>query len=73
MFRETGQTKGTGSKFSKILSVLILCVIFTTATQADSGNPLPANSDQWRFTIAFPMIWAPTLNGKVRGGPDLDF
>ena len=23
----------------------------------ESGNPLPTRDDQWRFTIAFPMIW----------------
>jgi hypothetical protein len=40
---------------------------------AESGNPLPARDDQWQFTIAFPMIWAPAINGKIRGGEPLDF
>jgi hypothetical protein len=55
------------------LFLLILFFTHTGEIRADSGNPLPAESDQWRFTIAFPMIWAPDINGKVRGGPDLDF
>ena len=29
-----------------------------------------AASDVWEFTIAFPMIWAPEINGKVEGGGD---
>ena len=40
---------------------------------AESGNPLPARDDQWRFTIAFPMVWAPDINGKIRGGEPVDF
>lgn len=40
---------------------------------ADSGNPLPATDDQWRFTIAFPMIWAPDIDGKIRGDEPIDF
>ena len=40
---------------------------------AESGNPLPARDDQWRFTIAFPMIWAPDINGKIRGDEQIDF
>lgn len=40
---------------------------------AESGNPLPTRDDQWRFTIAFPMIWAPDINGKIRGDEPIDF
>ena len=40
---------------------------------AESGNPLPTSDDQWRFTIAFPMVWAPQINGKIRGGEPIDF
>ena len=40
---------------------------------AESGNPLPSRDDQWRFTIAFPMIWAPDINGKIRGDESIDF
>lgn len=40
---------------------------------AESGNPLPARDDQWRFTIAFPMIWVPDINGKIRGDEPIDF
>ena len=39
----------------------------------ESGNPLPATEDEWRFTIAFPMIWAPDIDGKVRGDENIDF
>jgi hypothetical protein len=40
---------------------------------AESGNPLPATEDQWRFTIAFPMVWIPAINGKIRGDEPIDF
>jgi hypothetical protein len=40
---------------------------------AESGNPLPVRDDQWRFTIAFPMIWTPAIDGKIRGGEPIDF
>ena len=39
----------------------------------ESGNPLPVRDDEWRFTIAFPMIWAPDINGKIRGDEPIDF
>lgn len=39
----------------------------------ESGNPLPARDDKWRFTIAFPMLWAPDIDGKIRGDEPLDF
>jgi len=40
---------------------------------AESGNPLPVRDDQWRFTIAFPMLWTPTIDGKIRGDESVDF
>jgi hypothetical protein len=40
---------------------------------AESGNPLPRRDDEWRFTIAFPMVWTPDINGKIRGGETIDF
>lgn len=40
---------------------------------AESGNPLQRSDDQWKFTIAFPMVWAPEINGKVRGDEPIDF
>jgi hypothetical protein len=42
-------------------------------TSSSSGNLLPASDDQWRFSIAFSMLWAPTLNGKIRGDENFDF
>ena len=38
-----------------------------------SGNPLAARDDQWRFSIAFPMIWTPDIDGKIRGDESIDF
>ena len=55
------------------LYVFVFAACLTLPVYADSGNPLPADEDQWRFTLAFPMIWAPDINGKVRGGQDIDF
>jgi len=70
------------------LSILVLFMLTASAPVAaddaqsdeielssppESGNPLPANDDQWRFTIAFPMLWAPDLDGKIRGGEPIDF
>jgi len=31
------------------------------------------DDDQWTYTIAFPMIWAPEINGKIRGDEAIDF
>jgi hypothetical protein len=45
----------------------------TEVSPAESGNPLPVREDQWRFTIAFPMIWAPDIDGKIRGDESVDF
>ena len=39
----------------------------------ESGNPLPARDDKWRFTVAFPMLWAPDIDGKIRGEESVDF
>ena len=39
----------------------------------ESGNPLPMRDDEWRFSIAFPMIWTPDIDGKIRGGEPVDF
>lgn len=46
---------------------------FAPMSPAESGNPLPARDDQWRFTIAFPMMWMPDINGKIRGDEPIDF
>ncbi len=45
----------------------------TFPTSSASGNLLPATDDQWRYSIAFPMLWAPEIDGKVRGDEHLDF
>ena len=43
------------------------------AVYADSGNPMWEDDGKWHFTIAFPMIWAPEINGKIRGDEAIDF
>jgi hypothetical protein len=55
------------------LILLFISVVFANPAWSDSGNPLPSDPGQWRYSIAFPMIWAPTINGKVRGGTRADF
>ena len=40
---------------------------------AESGNPLPKREDQWKFTIAFPMIWTPDIEGTIQNGERVDF
>ncbi len=45
----------------------------TDLARAESGNPLPAEDDQWRYSIAFPMLWMPDIDGKIRGGENIDF
>lgn len=56
------------------LSILAVSLLLAAGpTLADSGNPIPTSDDEWRFTIAFPMIWAPQINGKIRGGEPIDF
>jgi hypothetical protein len=46
---------------------------FEEISPPESGNPLRATDDQWRFTIAFPMVWAPDIDGKIRGDERIDF
>jgi len=55
-------------------TVLALLLTLAAGTaRPDTGNPLPADDDQWRFTIAFPMLWAPAINGNIRGDEPVDF
>jgi len=73
MSGKTGQVVGVLRGFSAAIFMFFVGATFATPTCADSGNPLPTDPDQWRYTIAFPMIWAPTLNGKIRGEQNADF
>ena len=60
----------------ELRTVTVLALLLASALEtahADSGNPLPDDGSQWRFTIAFPMIWAPEINGKIRGDEQIDF
>ena len=54
-------------------AVFLVLLLLPIAALSDFGNPLPAEEDQWHFTIAFPMIWAPQINGKIRGDEPIDF
>ncbi len=59
---------------SRVVTLVFLVLVLTPiAALSDSGNPLPEEDNQWRFTIAFPMLWAPQINGKVRGDEPIDF
>lgn len=54
--------------------VLFMLLINASGTaHADSGNPMVVDDDEWSFSIAFPMIWAPEINGKIRGDQTIDF
>ncbi len=46
--------------YTTAFALLSTCLANQVATANDS-------SDEWQFTIAFPMIWAPDINGKVEG------
>jgi hypothetical protein len=52
---------------------LTICTLLPLSLQAATGNPTPTNDKEWRFTVAFPMLWAPDIDGKVRGGTRQDF
>lgn len=57
----------------KTLVLLSIAIALPQLAQASSGNPMEATDDDWRFTLAFPMIWAPSINGRVRGDERVDF
>jgi hypothetical protein len=66
-----------------IAPLLVLSSAVSAGTQAseqralssppESGSSLPFRDDKWRFTLAFPMIWAPDIDGKIRGNEPVDF
>lgn len=57
----------------RLACILAALVVYAPPTFAESGNPLDIDDDEWKFTIAFPMIWAPEINGKIRGDEPIDF
>ena len=81
--------RGPASMVQLLTLILCLALAFDglgqeveneTQTQSDdlpssssAGSLLPDSNDQWRFSIAFPMLWAPQINGKVRGDEHIDF
>jgi hypothetical protein len=49
--------------------IFFLSLLFTLSL----GVQARELDDEWRYSIAFPMIWAPAINGKIRGGESVDF
>jgi len=65
-------SRATGRLLKLLLSLLAFSLLPQTATAA-TGNPMPPESpDQWRFTLAFPMLWAPDVDVKIRGDRNED-
>lgn len=59
------------------LSLSSVLILLTTTLspflQAATGNPhTQGREDEWRFTVAFPMIWAPNVDVKIRGDRNED-
>jgi len=46
-------------------SLLFCCLIIIS-----SLSYAQETDDEWHFTLAFPMIWAPDINGTIEGGGD---
>lgn len=66
----------TASTFASCAVALALTgPVFADENVPDSefGNPLPVDDDQWRYSLAFPMVWAPEINGRIRGDERIDF
>lgn len=63
---------------SRCTAVLVAALLFAAlcmsqTASAASGNPMaPDKPGQWRFTLAFPMIWAPDVDVKIRGDRNED-
>ena len=56
-----------------LMSALLMGALLPSSVLAASGNPLKGDERSWRFTLAFPMIWAPDIDGKIRGDQRNDF
>ena len=48
------------------LSILLSCLLLPLGPAAQAEQP----DDGWRFTLLFPMIWAPDIKGDIRVGGD---
>ena len=61
----------SGLSAGPVFCVLLLALFAVTPSGpavAATGNPMPPEApDQWRFTLAFPMLWAPDVDVKIRG------
>jgi len=56
-----------------LLLGLFVLLVTPVISWASTGSPLENEEDQWRFTIAFPMLWAPNINGEIKGENQFDF
>ena len=52
------------------MTIRIITLFIATLVTLLPINKTVAAAGAWDFTIAFPMIWAPEINGKVEGGGD---
>ena len=48
-------------------SIITTAVVLLSTCLVNPASAAENSTDEWRFTIAFPMIWAPDINGKVEG------
>lgn len=47
--------------------ILVASLMMPAISWAASGNPNEISDDEWQFTLAFPMIWAPSITGNISG------
>ena len=48
-------------------AIITTIAILLSTCLVSPVNATQNSADEWHFTIAFPMIWAPDINGKVEG------
>ena len=68
----TQNTPGFSRLGSLVLAAAFALLICPAASGA-TGNPLASErADQWLFTLAFPMLWAPDVSVEIRGDRNED-
>ena len=67
------QCLATARCLGALLLALLTALLLPQTAAAATGNPMePESPDQWRFTLAFPMLWAPDVDVKIRGDRNED-